>query len=198
MQLRLTYQGLLLGANGKNTRAAHKHEIRVALHRQLRHHWEIHPYLSKVALQDAENPSKYHMILPFMEEKYSRFGWRFVPLVTEFFKVRCSIQILLLRPDLPGSIIRSGDIDNRLKTLFDALRLPQSVDELGGADAPSTEELPLYCLLEDDRLIDHVSVETDVLLQPVSTTNPTKNDVRVIITVNLCPYVMTTNNMVFR
>lgn len=197
MQLRLTYQGLLLGANGKTTRAAHKHDIRVALHRQLRRHWEIHPYLSKVALQDADNPCLHHMILPFMEKKYSRFGWRFVPLVTEFFKVRCSIQILLLRPDLPGSIIRSGDVDNRLKTLFDALRLPQSVAELGGADVPATDDQPMYCLVEDDRLIDHVSVETDVLLEPVSTINPSENDVRVILTVNLRPYVMTTSNVVF-
>lgn len=33
------------------------------------------------------------------------------------------MEITLLRPEPPGSIVSSGDIDNRLKTLFDALEL---------------------------------------------------------------------------
>jgi hypothetical protein len=35
------------------------------------------------------------------------------------------LNILFLRADIPGKVVQSGDIDNRLKTLFDALRMPQ-------------------------------------------------------------------------
>lgn len=196
MQLRLTYQGVLLGANGKNTRAAHKHALRAAFHRQLQRHWETHPYLSKISLQDDSDPSTHYMIVPYLERRFTRFGWRFVPLVTGFMKLRCSVHVLLLRPDQPGSVIASGDLDNRLKTLFDALRLPQTREELGGTGEPVDADQPMYCLLEDDKLIDHVSVETDVLLEPVSDT-PTDNDVRMVITVNLRPFVLTYQNSVF-
>lgn len=196
MQLRLTYQGRLLGANATNTRAPHKHEIRRVFDRQLRRHWELHPHLRGVALQLESQPGTYYPIIPFLESRYARFGWRFVPLVTEFMSLRCSLHVLLLRPDLPGRIISSGDIDNRLKTLFDALRLPQNEAELGGCEVPPESELPMYCLLEDDKLIEHVSVETDVLLEPVGDSFG-ENDVRIVLTVNLRPYVFTMQNSVF-
>jgi len=37
---------------------------------------------------------------------------------------------------------------------------------LGGYDIPTQNEEPLFCLLEDDSLINHAAVETDTLLQP--------------------------------
>lgn len=196
MQLRLTYQGPLLGANGKNTRAKHKHEIRKCFHRQLKRFWEIHPALAKASLQDGNNPAQYYMILPYLSEKFSRYGYSFVPLVSALFTVNCSISVLLLRPDPPGQIIRSGDIDNRLKTVFDALRVPQTKDELGGYQAPDDDEHPMFCLLEDDKLIHHVSLETDTLLEPVSQTG-NDNDVRVIVKADIQPYFLTRENSVF-
>src|SRR5438105_10912291 len=99
----------------------------------------------------------------------------------------CSIDILLLRPDPPGKVLVSGDIDNRLKTLFDALRLPKGAQELVGYDKPEVDEKPFFCLLEDDSLITHVSVETDVLLQPTGTRFDI-NDTRIVIAVRLRPY----------
>ena len=110
-----------------------------------------------------------------------------MPLVTKDLGLTCAIEILFLRPDPPGSLISSGDIDNRLKTVFDALRIPAGPPELGG-HSPAEDENPLYCLLEDDRLISRVSVETDVLLQPTSpahTDDP--NDARLLIAVKLKP-----------
>ena len=196
MQLRLTYQGSLLGANGKNTRADHKHEIRKCFHKQLKRFWELHPVLSKLSLQDANCPTRHYMIIPYLSEKFGRYGYNFVPLISEFFVVSCSLSILLLRPDSPGKIIRSGDLDNRLKTIFDALRIPQSQDELGGHETPSDDEHPMYCLLEDDRLVTHVSIETDTLLEPVSNT-PNANDVHLVIRVDVQPYFLTRENSVF-
>lgn len=149
-----------------------------------------------MAVQLESEPGTHYAIIPFLENRYARFGWRFVPLVTEFMSLRCSLHVLLLRPDLPGRIISSGDIDNRLKTLFDALRLPQSEAELGGCEAPSQSDLPMYCLLEDDKLIEHVSVETDVLLEPVGDSFG-DNDIRMVLTVELRPYVFTLQNSIF-
>jgi hypothetical protein len=76
------------------------------------------------------------------------------------------LDILFLRRDGPGSLIKSGgDIDNRLKVLFDGLRMPQGSEELCG-DSPCQDEDPFYCLLEDDKLISKVQVETNWLLTP--------------------------------
>lgn len=136
------------------------------------------------------------MIVPYLSDKFNKYGYNFVPLVSEFFVLNCSISILLLRPDSPGKIIKSGDLDNRLKTVFDALRMPQSREELGGFEHPSDDESPMYCLLEDDRLVTHVSVETDTLLEPVSDA-PNDNDTRLVIKVDISPYFLTRENSVF-
>ncbi len=55
-------------------------------------------------------------------------------------------------------------MDNRLKMLFDALAIPSKSDGL--SSEPAAEEDPLYCLLEDDRLITSLTVITDRLLIP--------------------------------
>jgi hypothetical protein len=99
-----------------------------------------------------------------MGEHWSRAGFQLVPLVTRKQDLRCSLDILLLRPEEDRFIFTSGDIDGRLKTLFDALRIPDNEGETGHA-VPGDDETPLYCLLEDDRLISEVRVNTDQLLQ---------------------------------
>jgi hypothetical protein len=52
----------------------------------------------------------------------------------------CSLQILFLRHDPPGSVIHAGDLDNRVKTLIDALRMPNDAMELAGNEKPSEGE----------------------------------------------------------
>ena len=85
-------------------------------------------------------------------------------------------------------IIKSGDIDNRLKTLFDALRVPTKATELPTGSPGSDDDIPMYCLLEDDGLIARVAVETDLLLQPTSAQYASDpNDARLIISVKLKP-----------
>lgn len=120
----------------------------------------------------------------------SRFGvgeFRFVPFVTSELRLLCTLDILWLRPDPPGAVIQSGDLDNRLKTVFDALKTPLETGELGG-EAPHEGEAPFFTLLEDDRLVTKISVATDVLLQPVNGKQSLDdNDVRLVITVQLRP-----------
>ena len=60
-----------------------------------------------------------------------------------------------------GSLVsQDGDIDNRIKTLFDGLRMPSS-DEMR---SESLDDDPFYCLLENDSLITDFAVHTDRLL----------------------------------
>jgi hypothetical protein len=100
---------------------------------------------------------------------------------------------LFLRPDRPGHVIWAGDIDNRLKTLFDAMRVPDPAENYVNAP-PTQDETPFFCLLQDDKLITKVEVETDRLLEPVTGNSA---DVRLVITVRLRPYDFNDFNMHF-
>lgn len=73
---------------------------------------------------------------------YRQNGYRFVPLVREDWSLMCSISILFLRRDFPGSVIQAGDIDNRIKTIIDALRIPKHAQELVGNETPLEGEDP--------------------------------------------------------
>jgi hypothetical protein len=210
VQLRLTYEGILLGASRSNTRASHKHDLRKVFHQQLREFWRIDPFLSTAQDPDAPaywegaNPidgeygndlPDYPLLRDSFAKQYERGPYKFVPLVTRLYSLHCSIDILFLRPSTPGQILSSGDIDNRLKTIFDALRLPSGAAEWAGAE-PTDGEDPFYVLLEDDSLITRVSVETDTLLEPVSKT-ANLNDARLVITVSLKPYHVSLRNLNF-
>ena len=91
-----------------------------------------------------------------------RHTGRFVPLVRESLALVCELDILFLRKEEPGSLIKQGgDIDNRIKTLFDGLRMPTDAGEFGSSgEVPE----PMYCLLEDDSLVTALNVRTDRLL----------------------------------
>ncbi|NTU74387.1 hypothetical protein HGB07_09740, partial [Candidatus Roizmanbacteria bacterium] len=92
-------------------------------------------------------------------------NFRFVPLISQDLHLICELNIVMLRPEPPGLLItQGGDIDNRLKTLFDALRVPKNIGELPKEAAVAPDEEPFYCLLEDDNLITSISVRTDRLL----------------------------------
>lgn len=90
----------------------------------------------------------------------------------------------MLRPEEERFILRRGDIDGQLKTLFDALRMPENDSETGGA-GPQEDEAPFYCLLQDDRLISQIRVTTDQLLLLPNQREVKANDVHVTIHVSL-------------
>lgn len=144
-QLTFVYRGKLK-ANGS---VEHKQEIRRLFNQQLREFW-------KRARFDPSDSLIRHI---------GKF--RFFPLVTEGREEVAELDITMLRPEPPGYIItQGGDIDNRLKTLFDSLRMPQKDVEIPSGDFPGEGEDPFFCLLEDDKLITKVSVVTDQLLEP--------------------------------
>jgi hypothetical protein len=117
-------------------------------------------------------------------DKWQRFGYRFVPLITE--AVRCSIDVLFLRPEEPGFLMRGGDLDARLKTLFDALRLPSNRGETGGEN-PHEDEDPFFCVVEDDKLISDVHITTDELLVLPTNRELKPNDAFLVIHVKTKP-----------
>jgi hypothetical protein len=158
MELRLTYEGPLLSP-GDDIRPApsrneHKHTIRKALHPQLKLFWTIHPWLRHLAKATwrgplVENYADGHpkkSVIEELAERYTRAnGYRYVPLVREELDLLCSVEVLYLRPTKPGAIIRArGDIDNKLKTLFDALSVP-SGNQLPAAAPDRTKTRSSCC-----------------------------------------------------
>ena len=126
-----------------------------------------------------------------------KFCWK--PIVTENNGLICKLDILMLRKGPPGKTLY--DIDNRLKIIFDALRMAQNPQELGhitsaGKQEPESEESPFYVLLQDDKLITHVAVTSDMLLEPVEKVSPDQS-VRLVINVTVRPYDTRLDNVEF-
>ena len=183
MEFRLLYDGMLL-ASGQ---AKHKHDIRRVFHKQLKRLWNTNPHLKERAhrtetVKVGDGPQVTTLDIDKMADNYRIGSYRCVPLVTTYLELACGLDLLFLRYDQPGrTLIQSGHIDNRIKTLLDALRRPQTVEEACGA--PTAEEDPLFCLLEDDKLITNLAISTDLLLEP----GRDVNDVRLIITIKPIP-----------
>lgn len=178
MQFRLVYQGKLPAAGRSATRIKEKHAIRKVLHEQLAQLWRCQPILARYLIEDSPNDRSG---ADRMADKFEMSGFRFLPLIQDYFgSLGCALDILFLRRDQPGDLIKyGGDIDNRIKVLFDALRMPQESHELDG-QKPGEDENPFFCLLQDDRQITEVNINTDRLLTP-QTTGENINDVHLII-----------------
>lgn len=92
--------------------------------------------------------------------------WSFSAVVNENNHLISELDIVLLRPVGHGKLVgNGGDIDNRIKTLCDALSIPQE-NQIPKNDGPKEGESPFHCVLEDDSLITSVRVRTDRLLNP--------------------------------
>jgi hypothetical protein len=183
-----------------NGRPSEKWKIRQQIHPQLAELWRINPSLQEVQHKCHASTKGYlqyeiHHSVPefrpayepdpegnsvFLLEPITRGSRLCLPLIRETLALKCSLRISFLRRDEPN-VYQAGDLDNRLKTLFDALQVPNE-DQMKGA--PSLEEVPnpLYCLLEDDKLITGFDIATHQLL---SRSPQSKNDVSIIIHVDV-------------
>jgi hypothetical protein len=209
VEFRLTYRGILLAETERSgavrrARADHKHQIRKDFHKQLKKWWAVSPYLSGPASTTSPfprgrifgRPSPQHTI-EGLSKRFERIGYNFVPLVTRDLEVFCSVEILFLRSGETGWVLtREGDLDNRLKTFFDALSMPRERPQLGQFTEPASDEKPFFCLLEDDSVLTRAAVESDVLLEPVSNP-PDPNDSHIVITVRIRPYRVSAENVGF-
>jgi hypothetical protein len=185
VEFRLVYEGLLLGASNTKNRSDHKHAIRKVFHEQLKVLWEKNSALDQWPSWEM---NRRRSMRDRLAEHFKHNNVSYVPLSWDGLGVACRLDILMLRPESPGqTLIRGGDIDNRLKTLFDALRMPK-IGEV--AEEPDSGANPFYCLLQDDSLINHLSVTTDLLLQ-----DSDPNNVKLVISVNLWPITYNNLNM---
>jgi hypothetical protein len=200
LEFRLLYQGRLLGASRENTRPELKHAIRKEFHPQLKELWKTKSPLVERAKftetkYEADQLVHRKTGIDLIADDFTKCGYRFVPVVTEKLHLRCALDILFLRREEPGMLIRSGDIDNRIKTVFDALKVPQNCSEIVGEK--EEDEDPFFCLLEDDKLITEVRVTTDQLLMLPSNSEMDANDAFLAITVKVKPTRLITGNLDF-
>ena len=87
----------------------------------------------------------------------------YMPLVRKSLHLSCELDILFLRPEDPGNLYsQGGDLDNRIKTLLDALRKPSEQEW----DSKPSDVGFMHVLLEEDSLVSKINVDTDRLLFP--------------------------------
>ncbi|MEU4556529.1 hypothetical protein [Micromonospora violae] len=146
MKFTLTYDGPLR----PDGNARHKMDIRREFHRQLKELW-THDPLKQLAADAEPEGANYETIADHA----------FTAVVHDSYKLRADLDILLLREGAPGSVLTRADIDNQLKTLFDALTWPQQTQQVPTDWMPEDDERPLHCLLQDDRHITRLRLETE-------------------------------------
>ncbi len=221
MRFRLTYEGELRAtgrdpkADQRDPLAAHKQGIRKAFHGQLKQLWETNRFLKEQVPEDGINlrpggvmsvrgatmldlvPKKMVPLVEYIAANFHRDAYRFVPLVCEDFSLLCSLNILFLRRDFRAGVIHAGDLDNRVKTLVDALRMPKGANELKGHETPALGEDPFFCLLQDDNLVTALTVESGMLLDPSAEGDGGDARVKLVISVELKPDDVTMFNLGF-
>lgn len=222
MRLRLIYQGELRATQGEpregqlNRMAEHKQAIRKVFHRQLKHFWGTNQFLSSCKVYGKDygisrpvaNTTAYYgsppedgktSLMDAVAYNHRENGYQFVPLVRKDWGLLCTLEILFMRHEPPGGVLAwPGDLDNRVKTLIDALRKPTNGAELHGNETPAEGETPFFCLLEDDKLVSGLAVETDRLLEPPN--GKRDEDLRqahVVVTANVRPIDVTQFNLSF-
>ncbi|MGD1105239.1 MAG: hypothetical protein ABSA59_24605 [Terriglobia bacterium] len=198
MEFHLLYSGRLKAAGGLDDKFA----IRRQMNPQLAQLWETHPAMLRmknegftVFGEDFANLGVHpanvfgdtaYLTLDQFAEQFRIGDFRFAPLICRSFLTTCSLDILFLRCSPPGKLIyESGDIDNRIKTLFDGLRMPKPGQEIGGQKPAGQAENPFFCLLEDDSLITDFRVTGDRLLTPATSPDHSENEVHLVIKVKV-------------
>lgn len=154
MRFYLHYRGTLK-SNGS---VVHKHKLRSEFARQLEDLWTREPLVEREGQRSRFlDPDCVLTAIAHVG------GHTFSAVVNKKNHLTAELDITLLRPGDPG-VLAGGDIDNRLKTLFDALTIPRR-DQVPSRETPDPDGNPIHCLLEDDGLITGVRVRTDRLLE---------------------------------
>jgi len=183
MELFLKYQGSLKS----NADIKEKHRLRRHFHPQIKNFIESQKHLKEkkcwqVATFLKNDPNE----LCAVNQKGDFY---FASLISSKTFLLAEVDLTILWHDLPGQIIGQGDIDNKLKTLFDALSAPPHDSQITGLKPENGEE-PFFCLLEDDKLIQNVNIRTHTLLENVD-----QRDIFVLIHIRSRPTQLVWGNM---
>jgi hypothetical protein len=152
MEFCLHYYGKLKSRDN----AVGKHAIRQALHDQVRSLCMSEPFVNafKSDLDGTRQATEKPL---FIEHRGKRYWF----LISEHLATVVDLNITILVPHDVGRIIHNGgDIDNRIKTLFDALRAPAVASEIPSPDSFDYGTSGMYCLLQDDKLINRLSIRS--------------------------------------
>jgi hypothetical protein len=202
MKFTLTFDGELPSTGNSSKKKQVKWELRKQFHPQLAELVRTHPVLKEAFNNGVWIPKgemEFHVSgthhsfkspAPGSGWQHEVDGWNlcdqrevggktFWPVVRESLALTCNLDILFLRKEEPGSLVlQGGDLDNRIKTLFDALRLP-SQDEIVD---DSSMEGPTLCLLESDTLVTGLKLRSDRLLNKP---NSSVHEVQLVIEVDI-------------
>ena len=182
MKFTLQYNGVLVSNQQRRQRVENKRTIRLAIDPLLRTLWAQNRQLRWIGAHEGKltrlrsaswnghalkiDPLKGGMDGPLIRSPFPYLrlgGLTYIMLVNQLDRWRCDLSIQLLVPERVGT---QGDLDNRLKTLYDGLQPPQNLDQVGiGGDAP--EDGLIFCLVEDDSMIRNRNVEVESLLGPI-------------------------------
>lgn len=153
MEFYLKYDGPLKSNAGPKE----KHDIREYFYPQMKRLWDTEPFTI------CRGEFLHHLGAQSVLLEIG--GVTFAPLVSSVLKFICQLDITMLWPEELGVISRNGgDIDNRLKTLFDALQCPD-INQVEPVKARFQDKQPFFCLLENDKLITAVNIKTHTLLR---------------------------------
>ncbi len=202
MKFHLVYRGHL-SSSGNSPKPKEALAIREQLSAQMEYLWAVNgplqelKYSALVAPRDSSIRTTLDSPLMTAKEHYERTPQRvrdqlinlcdpvcfekyeYVPLVRKSLEINCSLKILFLRQEDPGNLIsQAGDIDNRIKTLLDGLKVPDKANH----DKFSPILNKTYCLLESDFLVANLDIETDRLLFPET---DKENEVHLVIEVSI-------------
>lgn len=187
MKFRCLYEGQI--PPRQRARIDDIHAIRMALDPQLRALWKF-PALSisapKLLQYKVENdPTSIGLA-------ETRGSCPFIPIVSKKIDLQCSLDITFLRQQAPGQLIGDGgDIDNRIKTLLDALSVPPPSQYEFFSKVTMEPGQAIFCLLQDDSFVTKLTVETDRLLRPT----PNEYDLVALIQVSVTASQLTYANL---
>lgn len=206
MKFKLTFEGEL-PPSGNSPKPSDVWRIRNELHPQLADLWNSHPTLRKLASTRvpvdrttvtvmATGGSSHRMGMPVTTgaiqlghneveplcPPITHGNTGYLPLVRADLGLACDLDIIFLRKGDPGATVsQSGDLDNRIKTLFDGLRMPAMGETPNPSNGVPVAD-PLFCLLESDTLIHDFAVRPDRLL---NRPGGSEKEVKLIISVTV-------------
>jgi hypothetical protein len=165
MRFTLHYEGIV--PSGNSAKPQDKHMLREVFHEQIKNIWSVPPllhcsgYLQKdvpMYQRYSNEPNPEVIDLGYLPDLVTEVGGiRFASIAHPALALLAELSFTfhfphnLFRP-IPSAT--STDIDNRLKTLLDALSVPRFTDQLPKGWTPTADQVPLHCLLfNDDRVV---------------------------------------------
>jgi hypothetical protein len=156
MKFTLTYTGELPSLG--NPRGPHKSAPKLPVVWAIRNEFakQLEYVLNNHPARTSSNSTSSRAAYNILRSPIKVGEFNFLPLVRPEFETVCGLKIKMMVNHEVGSLVtQAGDLDNRIKTLLDALRLPKG-NEFNG-NGPAEDNCP--CLLHDDALVVSLKIE---------------------------------------